>query len=210
VIFVFKSTFAECAFITILRHDFETATTVGYLLSSTTAPVHHILLGIPAQFRALTHPLLVPNLTVEQMLEEATFTLAFVDSMITDIEDGAGFNDYNAIESDSGQSDSFQDYRALSRDLGGAASKFAYLKSRILTVKAMHKFLSQELKSHRSWIPEEKRQDYTESTRTLIERAGYKASHIEHLLLYRGIEMRLQVQQSVVSITDLTIIPMRY
>jgi hypothetical protein len=144
------------------------------------------------------------------MLEEFTFTLVFVDRMITDIEDGTGFNDYDAIESDSGQSDSFQDYRALSRDLGKAASKFASTKTAVLGIKAMYEFLSQELKSYQSWIPEEKWQDYTESTRTLIERTGYTASHIEHLLLYRGIEMRLQVQQSVVRINSLTIIPMQY
>lgn len=172
--------------------------------------MHHVLLRIPTQFRALMHPLLIPVLIGEQMLEEATFDLDTVDSMIADIEEGTGFNDYAPIEPDSGQSDCFQDYRALSRNLGKVASKFAGTKSAILGIKAMYEFLSQELKSYQSWIPEEKWQDYTESTRTLIERAGYTTSHIEHSLLYRGIEMRLQVQQSVVRITSLTIIHMQY
>lgn len=209
MIFVCKRTFAPDTVSTVVRHDFETATTTGYLFSDKNLPIHYALLEIPIHFRSITHPLLVPILTGVQMLEEATFGAVYVNDMLADIEGSTGFHDWESVRSgtDAGH---HGDYRALSRDLGRTASKFALLKSSILSIRAMHEFLSRELKSYRSWIPEENWKDYSESTKTLNERLDYMASHIEYLLLYRGIETRLQVQQSVVSRDGMVMIFRQY
>lgn len=185
----------------VLRHDFETDITVGYLLSQQYSKIHHGLLGIPQQFRTLAHPLLVPFLIGEQILEQASIEQDSVDDDLIDIEMATGFNDYSLNEHDGGP----QDYRKLSKGLGAAASKYAQLKSRLSAFKAMYEFLSRELKSYQSWIPKDKWQIYMKSTRALVKRAEYTASHIEHLLMYRGLEMRLQVQQNVVSTDSLAV-----
>jgi hypothetical protein len=179
----------------VLRHDFETDITVGYLLSEGSTIIHHALLGIPQQFRIQAHPLLVPFLIAELMLAVVSIHQNHLDRDVFEIEKATGFGGYSVATSDIGP----QDYRNLSKDLGRVATRFAREKARLLALKAMYEFCSRQLKSYRSWIPTYKWENYAETTRTLVERAEYTASHMENLLFYRGIEMRLEVQQNVVS-----------
>jgi hypothetical protein len=163
--------------------------------------IHHALLEIPQQFRILAHPLLVPFLIEEQMLADASKDQYASDRSIFRIEDATGFNSYVVDESDLGP----QDYRKLSKDLGDAATFFAHAKARLLALKAMHDFCSRQLTSCQSWIPTDKWENYAEPTRILLERAEYMTSQIEHMLTYRGQEMRLQVQQNIVRIPSMSI-----
>jgi hypothetical protein len=182
-----------------LRHDFEADITVGYLLSEESAMIHPALLGIPRQFRIQAHPLLVPFLMVELVLAAVSTHLAQSDHSIFDIEKATGFNSYSIAKSDAGP----QDYRKVSKDWGKAALFFAREKARLLSLKTKYEFYSRQLKSCQSWIPKDKWENYAESTKILLERAEYTASHIEHLLYYRGLDMRLQAQQNVVSIDNI-------
>lgn len=202
MVFVFRRTWSRSTIATVVRHDFETNITVGFIFSDAQARIHHALLGIPQQFRILAHPLLVPFLIGEHMLAEASIIQDVIDEDIIDIEKATGFNNYALTTSNIG----LQDYRQLSKKLGYSASFFAYQKARLLALEATHKFCSQQLISWQSWIPKDKWEIYTEPTRILLERAEYTASQIGHALLYRGLEMRLQVQQNVVSINTVSVV----
>jgi hypothetical protein len=206
VILVCNRTIARSTVSIVVRHDFETEITKGYIFSEMTTMIHHALLGIPQQFQGLTHPLLVPSLIVELMLSAASGLQASIDDDLADIARATGFHDGEGYEFIGG----LQDYRQISKDLGRVATRFAFAKSRILGIKATHEFCSRNLRSCESWIPEDKWDNYRESTRILLERSEYVASHIEHLLMYRCIEMRLQVQQSVVSTASMAVIPKQY
>ncbi len=203
VIFVSKRSDHSCNITLVLRHDFEMDITVGYILSDKHSPIYHALLGIPQQFRVQTHPLLVPFLIVEQMLAEASWDGNYAENDIFKIEKATGHS--YSLPSDV----SSQDFRNLSKDLGRAATYFALLRSRILAFKATHELFSRQLNSSQSWVPKDKWANYVEPTRILAERAEFTASHIEHLLLHRGLEMRLQAQQNLVRTYIVTVISRR-
>jgi hypothetical protein len=180
---------------TTLRHNFESGITTGYIVSHPWHTIHDALLGVPEQFRYQNHPLLIPLLMVERMLKEMAEDYEDNDANVHQIEKSTGFNNYT------GREDDYQsvDYRQLAKRLGKTASHYAFTKTSLMAVKLSHEFCLQQLKSCQSWIPEDKWKDYRETTARLVERAEYNASHIEHMLVYRGLEMRLQAQQNVVS-----------
>lgn len=189
----------------VLRHDFETGITVGYLLSEGSAVIYPALLGIPQLFRIQAYPPLVPFLTVELMLAAVSTYQNYSDHSIFEIEKATGFNGYSVAKSEV-----TQDYRKLSKDLGKAVVFFAHEKARLLTLKAMYELCSRQLKSFQPWIAKDKWDKYAEPTKALLERAEYTASHIEHLLYYRGAEIRLQALQNVVRIHSMSMILMQY
>jgi hypothetical protein len=140
---------------------------------------------------------------VELMLEVCSVEQFGTHRNLNKIEYGTGFHS-NGLWAESDKHP--QDYRKISKDLGRVASDIAFVKSKILGVKFLHEFCSQHLKSCPSWIPKAKWENYSESTRILLERVEYTTGHIESLLIFCGLEMRLQVQQNVVSIDNMAVI----
>lgn len=181
-----------------LRHDFKTGITVGYISSRTEFRIHDAILGIPQQFLLGNHPLLIPLLMMERMLQEPSRDYGLNDQAIYDIEVATGFHGFSGVIPD-GHDD--PDCRQLAKQLGKAAGQYGFAKARLSAIMLVHEFCLRELKSCQSWIPKDKWQNYKEATAKLVERAEYSASHINHLLGYRALEMRLQVQQNVVSKT---------
>jgi hypothetical protein len=196
VTFVCRRGYDASSIGTVLHHDFETGTTVGYILSHPKFSIHDALLGVPEQFRFQTHPLLIPLLMVERMLGHTSREYDDVECDVSDIEDATGFHGfYEHTIPNNGNAD----YRQLAKQLGRCTSRTAFCRSQILAAKLVNELCLRDLKSCQSWIPEDKWQDYKETTARLVERAEYNASNIEHALLFRGLEMRLQAQQNVVS-----------
>lgn len=134
---------------------------------------------------------------MERMLKEPSRDYTLNDKAIKDVEIATGFHGFTGVISDDRGPDSTN--RQLAKQLGKAASNYGFARTRLSATMHVHEFCLRQLNSCQSWIPEDKWQNYKGVTGKLVERAEYSASHINHLLGYRGLEMRLQTQQNVVS-----------
>jgi hypothetical protein len=111
----------------ILRHDFDTGITVGYISSRNEFRIHDTLLRIPHHFRRYNHPLLIPLLIVERMLKEPSSDYDLNDQAIYEVEVATGFHSFTGVTT----KDPNPDYRQLAKQLGKAASSYTFARTTV-------------------------------------------------------------------------------
>jgi hypothetical protein len=127
---------------------------------------------------------------MERMLKEPSRDYGLNAKVIYEVEVATGFHSFSKVILDNGD----PDYPQLAKQLDKAASNYAFARTRLSTIVLVHEFCLQQLNSCQSWILKNKWQNYREVTAKLVPRAEHSTSHVNHLLGYRGLEMRLQVQ----------------
>src|SRR5271154_3032523 len=95
VILVCRSMNSLYTICSIIRHNFETGITVGYISSRTEFRIHDTLLGIPQHFRLHNHPVLIPLLMMERMLKEPSRDYGVNDQAIYEVEVATGFHSFS-------------------------------------------------------------------------------------------------------------------
>lgn len=162
-------------------------------MSGLHSDIHGALLAIPAQFQLCSHPLLVPLLMSEKILETYAWRRYAIDRGLATIEYATGYHNWGEEEEASNA-----DFQALARELGASAHDMASDRSGLLQLKSTHSFLLRELVSAKLWMPANKWPKYTPMTAMLQQRGEYTASNIDNLLECHGLEGRMQAQQNVV------------
>jgi hypothetical protein len=134
------------------------------------------------------------------MLESTLVDRNEVALGLQEIENATGFKQHETPSEYAGIP---RDYRQVSKNLGRVGALYAFSQTRLLAIKLMNDFCLRQLTSCQSWIPKGKWRKHKEVTNALVERTEYNSSHIQHMLIYQGLEMRLQTQQNVASTTIL-------
>jgi hypothetical protein len=145
---------------------------------------------MPSQYLACSHPLLLPVLMIEEVLNYTLIRLLRIHGILSEIEGQTGFGDIEPRQ--------VQDYQTLVRALGKQNSIFAYTQAVVYSAQLHLRFLQQKLHRLDNQLPDMHKQKLEDHSISLRERMEFLASNIEHMLLYYGIEMRLETQKTVV------------
>jgi hypothetical protein len=179
-----------------LRYDYASNTTLGYVYSSTPLEIRPDLELIPAEFAKCPHPLLVPIFIHELLLHHLIQNLDFLHRSLRHTEAKTGFSDYGMELGGSRD----RDYGSEIERLGCISDGFANDQVRVNNARIVNEFIRLQLSSIDKWLPEHHRR-LAPYTTALYERSEFLWSTIQHMKMYRGLEMRLQSRQSVVSIS---------
>lgn len=182
----------EYTLTTVTRYDPETNITAGYILSGTLSEIYRSLLGIPEQFATCDHPLLTPILMVEQTLETFAAAIEEVNGSLYLVEHSTGLEFYRELKNG-------PNYQEAAQLLNFECRRFAYLRTVLLTVELKHTFLAEQLEYFNSLTSHPRYQELKSKTAALSQRLAYSQSNIEHFKVYKGLEMRYQAQQILVS-----------
>lgn len=172
--------------------------TAGYILYGPEFDMTRLMPAIVQQYASFCHPLAIPLLMAELMIDYLTAEFVLVDEKLEDTEittrkmereDKKAANSSNWIPAG---------YHSMAFDLGEQSSNFALLNARIETAIASQKFLLSQIR----WMRQgkfPKNEKFDESSTLLGDRIQYTLDNLEQMLRYNSIEKRLQAHQNYVS-----------
>ncbi|KAH8816952.1 hypothetical protein F5884DRAFT_240788 [Xylogone sp. PMI_703] len=183
----------------ILRYDPETNVSSGYMITNAqpNTPIEAFFDVFSPQFLVCSHPILLPILTIEGLLECAMVDIEEIFQRLIDIEKQTGFSDYEKDSEDE------IDYQQVVRRLGELNSYYAANTSALLTFLGSTKILQRKLmqmdgKLCKNEDKDESLEKPVKYSTGLRDRIEYLISSVEQALLYGNLQVRLQAQQQVV------------
>jgi hypothetical protein len=182
---------------TVISYNPTTNITSGYILYTTDFDMTDLIPKIAQQYSDFSHPLIIPLLMTELMIDYLTSEVVLVDQKLEELE----IKTRKLEREDRNQTNisNHADYRPLAFDLGEQASNFAHLKARVETAISSQEFLLMQMK----WMEEMRmRKEYAkldDSGPLIQDRIMYTLENLKQMLQYRGIENRLQAHQNYVS-----------
>jgi hypothetical protein len=181
---------------TVISYNPTTNITSGYILYTTDFDMTDLIPKIAQQYFDFSHPLIIPLLMTELMIDYLTSEVVLVDQKLEELE----IKTRKLEREDRNQTNisNHADYRPLAFDLGEQASNFAHLKARVETAISSQEFLLIQMK----WMEEMRmRKEYAkldDSGPLIQDRIMYTLENLKQMLQYRGIENRLQAHQNYV------------
>jgi hypothetical protein len=182
---------------TVVSYNPNTNVTVGYVLSGPWVSIERALLGVPLQFKRYPHPLLLPILMNEVVLENVMLEVKDQEPQLFNIEKKTRFTNYKSHNSSSRLS--HDDVGQLMQELGKVTGCFAWTWHALDTSRLANEFLLGQLNSLSNVVTAQRTNDLTDITRQLRDRLNFNASNIQHMRVYAGVDMRLKAQQDIVS-----------
>ena len=175
-----------------------TDTTSGYIMTRTSEALEEL----PFQYLKCKHPLLLPVLMIEISVEDLEEQIDECFEKLRHIEKQTGFGTEGTNYA--------SDYQALVRDLGKMSSTFLYKQSALRKNLLRLNFFRDKLHYMDMNLPDHCKEKLSKHSISLQRRIEWITSSIEHMLLYGGIQERIQSQQTVVSSLLLALISKLY
>jgi hypothetical protein len=194
-VFVCRGPEHKTAVTSVVRYDPESNITFGYILSGRASEIHYTLLAIPTQFDLCVHPLLIPVLMAEQLLEVSHCLVSGVHARLRLIEQNIEKKKW--INEPRPARDF---YKGNAHWLSNETRSFGFCKAQMHAVTLRNSYLAQELGKLDTWMPVDRLGDLQKSTSLLKQRIAYNRSNIEHLSTFLGVEIRLDALKTLVSV----------
>jgi len=145
------------------------------------------------QYADFSHPLVIPLLMAEMVIDYITAAVFFVDEQLGKIESLTRRKETEAKQRDTSYALATVDYHGVAFDLRDQTAKFARLKAQMETAIDSQQFLLGQVR----WMESYKKLD--RSSPLLEDRIQYTLDNLKQMLRYNGIEKRLQAHQNYVS-----------
>jgi hypothetical protein len=194
---VCKRTENNATISTVVSYNPNTNVTVGYVLSGPWVSIERALLGVPLQFKSYPHPLLLPILMNEVVLENVMLEVKDQEPQLFNIEKKTRFTNYKLHDASSRLS--HDAVGQLMQELGKVTVCFAYIWHALDASRLANEFLLGQLNTLPNVITPQRTNDLSDITRQLRDRLNFSTSTIQHMRVYAGVDMRLKAQQDVVS-----------
>jgi hypothetical protein len=163
---------------TVVSYNPNTNVTVGYILSGGWVSIERALLGVPLQFKSYPHPLLLPILMNEVVLENVMLEVKDQEPRLFSIEKKTRFTNYKSHNSSSRLS--HDDVGQLMQELGKVTGCFAWTWHALDTSRLANEFLLGQLNALSNVITAQRTNDLSDITRQLRDRLNFNASNIQY------------------------------